>query len=475
MSWRAESTFKPTSALHDEEKEWLKLAKKFREILKLEERVAKGEALEGLQQEKVSARDKTLKELIALGKKLPGETQVLEKNPDIAVLMPGSIKDGVEKKKKQDQQVREKREQEEIKKKDTHEFMSRHDKPIVDCALAVDGRHIFTCSKDYYALLWSLKGEWLQAVATYGGHRGAVFALDATSGPRGLATGGADGVVHFWEADPGRMRPGSVMAPSATLEHGGIVRVLRWCPFDDGTTGPQRLASASEKLVSKPPSICVWKVGVKGKIENVARIDDPKVLPGKANDLRWGSGGKTKLFSCHDNGYVGVWGADAGELLKTLKLHTGPVMSLSLSSDGSTLVTASHDQSCSVVDVSTPATPTVLTIKANRPLNALCLSEDFKAGEGGSGFVALAGGKNSRDVTTQKTLEDEFESKIMDAVNGEEAVSSYRTHFGPVHRLLALPEHKSGSYVSVSEDGCVKIHAWDGTLLQSDVKGDVQD
>jgi len=451
----------------------LKLAKKMREILKLEEKVKKGEALEGLQQEKVAAKDKTLRELETFAKRLPGETEVLEKNPDIAELLPSSISNDLDKKRRQDQQRQERRREEEVKKKDTYEFMPRHDKPIVEVALSADGRHLFTCSKDYFALCWSLKGQCLNVVSTYGGHKGAVFALDAADGPRGLATGGADGLVLFWQADTSKLRQNSVESPSATLEHGGIVRVLRWCPFDEGD-GPRRLASASEKLVSKPPAICVWRVGARGKPENVVRIDDPKVLPGKANDLKWGSGGKIKLFSCHDNGYVGVWCADTGSLLKTLKLHTGPIMSLALCSEGASLVTASHDQTSVVVDVSTPSTPTVLTIKANRPLNAVCLSGDFKAGD--SGAIALAGGKNSRDVTTQKTLEDEFESKIMDPASGEAVVSSYKTHFGPVHRLLSLPSHKKGgSYASVSEDGCLKIHGWDGRLLQSDVLGDTQD
>jgi len=473
MSWRNESTFKPTSKLFDEEKEFLKLAKKMREILKLEEQVSKGKVLEGLQEGKVAAKDTTLKEIESIAKRLPGETEVLEKNPDIAGLLPSSIRQSLEKKRHQDVARQERRQQEEAVKKETHEFMPRHDKPIVEVAIASDGRHIFTCSKDYYVLCWSLRDKVLSVVSTYGGHKGAVFALDAASGPRGLATGGADSVVHFWQADPSKLRQNGVQSPAATLDHGGIVRVLRWCPFDEGDS--VRLASASEKLVSKPPAICVWRIG-RGKPECIARIDDAKVLPGKANDLRWGSSGKTKLFSCHDNGYVGVWGADDGELLTTLKLHTAPIMSLSLSSDGLALVTASHDQSSVVVDVSTPSTPVVLTIKVNRPLNAVCLSDDFKVGEGGSGGIALAGGKNARDVTTSATLEDEFESKIMDPVTGAEKVSSYRTHFGPVHRLYSLPRHKrGGSYASVSEDGCVKIHGWDGKLLQSDVMGDIQD
>lgn len=472
MSWRAESTFKPTSKLSEEEKEWLKLAKKFREILKLEERQTKGEVLEGLQQEKVASKDKLLKEVSSLAAKLPPETEVLQKNQDVADLLPDDVFKGMEKRKKQEQRRSEQRAEQEVREREKPQFQDRHEKPIVDVALAADGRHLFTCSKDKAVLCWTMKDRLLQVVCTFAGHKGAVFSVAAAPGPCGLASGGADGEVHFWQADPAKLKVGSVVAPVASLDHKGIVRVLRWCPFDaPGAAGGGRLlASASEKLLSTPPAICVWRVGDRGKVDLVLRIDDPKVLPGKANDLKWGDGAKTKLFSCHDNGYVGVWSTDApGSLLKTIKLHAGPIMSLALASDGKQIVTASKDESSAVVDVSKPSTDTLHVYKANRPLNAVCLTEDFKAGESGAGAVVFAGGMNERDVTTRQTHDDEFESKVRDAASGDEVASTNRSHFGPVHRLLSLPGlRKGGAFASVSEDGTLKVHGWDGRLLHSD-------
>lgn len=475
MSWREESTFKPSSRLVEEEKEYLKLVKKVREILKLEERVSKGEVLEGLQQEKVASKDKLLREVADLAAKLPPETELLDKNPDVTDLLPNSAVRDIQRRRQQEQRERERRAEQEVKKKERVEFMTRHDKPIVDVAISADGAHLFTCSKDYFVLCWSLRDKVLQVVSTFAGHKGAVFAVDATDFACGVASGGADGVVHFWQADATRLEKGSVSAPLATLDHGGIVRVLRWCPFDAQGEPGRRLASASEKLVSKPPAICVWRVSARGRAESILRIDDPKVLPGKANDIRWGAGAKVKLFSCHDNGYVGVWSAEApGGLLKTIKLHAAPVVSLALSGDGSTLVTASHDGTSMAVDVSRPSTDTLLVYKANRPLNAVCLSEDFKAGDGGAGALVLAGGKNARDVTTQATLEDEFESKVLDGASGEVLASTTKAHFGPVHALLPLPRiGRHGAFASVSEDGCLKVHGLDGRLLHSDVIGDV--
>lgn len=472
MSWRAESTFKPSSRLADDEKDFLKLAKKIRDVIKLEERVAKGETLEGLQKEKLESKENLIKEVAVIAARLPGETQIFEKNPDITELMPDSALEKFHKKATQDQQHRDRVAKKELEKREKPEFMTRHDKPIVDVAVSADGQHLFTCSKDKYVLCWTLKDKLLQVVTTFAGHKGAVFAVDAAPDASGLASGGADGEVNFWPADPAKLRAGTVVPPEASLNHGGIVKVLRWCPFDsqEGSEG-RRLASASEKLVSKPPAICVWRVRRRGQAECYIRIDDAKVLPGKANDLRWGGGGKVKLFSAHDNGYVGVWSAEApGGLLKTIKLHSAPIMSLALSQDGATLVTASHDGRSSAVDVSKPSTDVLMVYKANRPLNAVCISPDFRAGEDGHGEVVLGGGKNARDVTTQATLEDEFESKILDAVTGEEKASTTKAHFGPVHRYCLISGISKGiAFASVSEDGCLKVHGPDGRMLHSDV------
>jgi len=242
------------------------------------------------------------------------------------------------------------------------------------------------------------------------------------------------------------------------------VRVLKWCPFDEGSAG-RRFASASEKLGSTPAMIAVWHASPAGEAEKVLHIKD---LPGKANDLQWGGGGKLKLFSAHDNGYVGVWLAEApGSLMKTIKLHNAAISSLTLSSDATTLVTASHDKTSKAVDVSQPATETLATFELNRPLNAVAVSEDFQPQK--TGTVVLAGGKDARDVTRAKDMqEDEFEAKVIDSASGK-ILAAGAGHFGPVHGLLSLPRiGTAGAFATVSEDGCLKVHGLDGTLLHSD-------
>eukprot|EP00416_Gambierdiscus_australes_P024607 CAMPEP_0171066780 /NCGR_PEP_ID=MMETSP0766_2-20121228/7614_1 /TAXON_ID=439317 /ORGANISM="Gambierdiscus australes, Strain CAWD 149" /LENGTH=474 /DNA_ID=CAMNT_0011522971 /DNA_START=101 /DNA_END=1523 /DNA_ORIENTATION=+ len=447
MSWRDQSTFKPSSALVDEEKEFLKLAKKLRDVFKLEERQIKGEALEPNQLDKIIGKEKMVKEVVALAAKLPSHTEVFQKNEDIMDLLPSSIRQSISKKRQEDETRRQRKETREVEERKRPEFMCRHEKPIVGVVVSNNSDYLFTCSKDKYVLCWSLRDPLLKCITTFAGHTGAVGALDIAQGFR-LVSGGADGLVILWEADPKLTKPCSVVSPSTTLDHGGMVKVLHWCPFDEG--GPRRFASASDKLISKPPAIAVWNVSLGGKIEQALLLEN---LPTKANALQWGGGAKIKLFSAHDNGYVGVWLAEApGSLLKTIKLHTGPVTSLHITPDGTTLITASHDTTVKVVDITTKETSTLATYRANRPLRAVTASVDFKPGEAGQ--VVVGGGRAERDITTSKDLvADEFEGTVLSAESGM-PVASGKGHIGPVHHVLSLPElGPNGAFATISEEG----------------------
>ncbi|CAJ1346170.1 unnamed protein product [Effrenium voratum] len=463
MSWRAESTYQKQSAFAEDEKELLKLAKKLRDILKLEEKQKAGESLAQNQLDKVTSKQGLLNEVTALAGKLPGDSDVLDKMQDITALLPASTVQSIQRKRSKEQERRQTREKKQEEERRAPVFMCRHDRPILSVCVSADSRHLFTCSKDGYLICWSLEQKLLKAILTFAGHTGAVFTLDISSAPPLLMSGAADGQVKFWEGDPSRLAPMSVTSPKSTLEHGGRVRVLRWCPSEEGAEG-RRFASASEKLGSKPAVIAVWHALASGETKQLFEIKD---LPGKANDLQWGRGGKPKLFSAHDNGYVGVWLAEApGSLMKTIKLHSAPVSSLVLTSDASMLVTASHDKTSKVVDVSQPATETVASFELDRPLNAVAVSEDFQPHKAGA--VVLAGGKDARDVTRAKDMqEDEFEAKVLDSESGKIAAAGLG-HFGPVHGLLSLPRIGKGAFATVSEDGCLKVHGLDGNLLHSD-------
>jgi len=464
MSWRDQSTYKPSSALVEEEKEFLKVAKKIRDVLKLEERQAQGESLQQLQLDKIAGKGKLIEEVTGLASKLPSRTEVLEKNQDIMEMLPRSTLREVEKQRADDQRRRERKETREAEERKRPEFMCRHEKPIIKVVVSSDNKYLFTCSKDKYVLCWSLEHQLLDCLCTFAGHTAAVLTLDVT-GDFKLVSGDSDGKLNLWNGEGCDRRPKNVVPPITVFDHGGIMKVLRWCPFD----GPKsrRLASASDKLgKAGVPKIAVWRVTDSNKFEQEMCQER---LPTRANDIQWAGGARTKLVSAHDNGYVGVWLAEApGDLLKTLRLHTGPVTSLFITTDGTTLLTASSDCSAAAVDITTKEMSTLATYRANRPLRAVTCSPDFQAGKAGA--VVVAGGRAERDITTSKDLvADEFEGSILDAESGE-WLASGKGHIGPVHYLLPLPAvGPNGCFATASEDGCLRIHDFlDGTCLFSD-------
>lgn len=486
MSWRDNSTFKKSSALDDSEKDFLKLAKKLREIFKLEEKASKGETLEKKQQEKVDEKEKLIKDIAAIAGKLPGSTDLLSKNQDIVEVLPASLVRGMEKqrrevqaKEKEDEARRQRREEKEREERSKAVWMSRHDRCILNIAVSRNDGYIFTCSKDKYVLCWSMEEPLLKCCCTYGGHHGAVFAIDCSEGapgaPARLISGGADGQVLCWATGLGKKkRDGSdwqeiVAGPVNSFDHGGSVRVLRWCPFD-APGGPQRFAIASEKLVDRPAAVSIWSMDARGRVDKLLKLEGQ--LPGKANDLRWAGGAKTKLLSAHDNGYVGVWnaqpeGGDPGKaLLKTIKLHSAPIASLCLSPDGGCVVTASHDASSKVVDITTPSTDTLATYKGVNRFNAVAVSSDYKPGT--EGHLVIGGGRDPMVVTKSVLDEDEFEAKILDSESGV-PVAAAKGHFGPIHCIVAMPWlDPKGAFATCSEDGCLRVHAMDGSTIHAD-------
>merc|ERR1712137_646517 len=341
------------------------------------------------------------------------------------------------------------------------QHMLSHDRPITGVTATADGAFIFTCSKDKTVICWSTEHSHLESVRTYAGHNGAVFSIALSSTPADLLTGGADGMVMLWR-NPGPPRRGGplvVTTPDLTVNNGGIVRIVRWCPFDDAPNC-RRFAVGAEKLGQRPPTVGVWRV-VDGKpsLESDWRV--------KANDLRWV--GRMKLFTVHDDGCVVGWLVNRpGDAVSVSKVHAGPIAALSTGANDGMLLTASHDKTASVLDISGEGEPVVVTtFEADRPLNTVICTPDFCANE--SGAIIVAGGRHEREVALSQLLRDEFEVKVLDPRDGK-PTGAGAGHFGPVHDLTFLPRTRMeprGVFVSVSEDGTLRAHNTDGELVHS--------
>lgn len=475
MSWRQESTFKASSKLTDEEREFLKVVKKLRDIFKLEEKVEGGEQLDNTQQQKLDTKGSLVKDITQLAAKLPETTELLDKNPDIVALLPSNLLKAAERKRQEEVQRRQRKEEREEREKKVVKHQTWHERPVTNLCVSDDGSFLFTCGKDKMVLAWDLRDQKgtsskeggparrLEACRTFAGHDGAIWGLGHSQ--QKLYSGGADGKVLFWPtADLARSAPGSegsVVSHCGSMDHGGIVRVITGCPEDLAAgAGGAHFATASDKFGSTPPCVATWSVAGRGAT-NILRIDK---IPARANAVKWLGGSKVKLLTGHDNGYLGVWAADTGDLMKTLKLHEKAIVYLCLSAEGSVAFTASLDKSSKCVDVTKPAMPTLTTFTANRPVNAVAVPRNYKPEGSEDNWVVLAGGMEDRDVTTGKTHDDEFDCLLLGQDNKQWGAG--KGHFGTVHGLEFLPDGKS--FASCAEDGHVYVFWGDGSVRFAD-------
>mmetsp|Transcript_37051 Transcript_37051/g.80970 ORF Transcript_37051/g.80970 Transcript_37051/m.80970 type:complete len:483 (+) Transcript_37051:43-1491(+) len=480
MSWRAECTLPPTSALNEDEKNFLKSVKKLRDVFKLEEKKAGGARLEANQQGKIDGKQAIIDEIAGLARRLPVQSSLWEKNPDVVALLPDSALERRNKamsdtraaadRRDKDRQDRERErasrpERARARTPPTHQ--TRHDRPVTRLTISPDGNFFYTSSKDKMILVWDVPqkgGQHMKARKTYAGHDGAVWGVDCclSEGPNKgkLLSGSADGKICLWPGVETLGKRAEAVAPLATLDHGGIVKFVEWS-LDDNS----KFVSCSYKLGSSPPFIAVWSLdGTRSTC--LVKIEK---MPARANEVRWGApGGRTKLFSCHDNGYIAVWDAENGDLLKTLPLHKDIVTQLNFDFSRKVLLTASADKTALAVDVSTPAMATLKTYSADRPINAIAVPPTYlsaEATEEDNQTVAIAGGRDPRDVTTSKLVEGEFDVLILGADQGDKW-SAGKGHFGPVHCIRYFQDGLG--FASCGEDGCVKVYNADGSIHAAD-------
>ena len=87
-----------TSVYTDPEKEFLKLAKKLKDILKLEKEKDEGKALQVNQEKKLETKPGLLKELVSAAKDMPTRSELWDKHAEITALLPESIRNSLQQK-----------------------------------------------------------------------------------------------------------------------------------------------------------------------------------------------------------------------------------------------------------------------------------------------------------------------------------------------------------------------------------------
>jgi WD40 repeat protein/serine/threonine protein kinase len=356
-----------------------------------------------------------------------------------------------------------------------------------------------------------LKGQCHQDLLTLRhsrpGHNSySVLSLAYSPDGRRLASGSRDGMVRVWNAEHGG-------APQLVLEHFEGVFGVAWSP--DG----QLLASAGRLGMVK-----IWNAATGAEIRtlhaqadtiyNVAFSPDGRYLAAGGGSPPWEvihpvvvqpevliwdttTGQEYRHLTCHDRDVLGVawspdgrylasvtgslvvqspdrgpgevtiWDTAAGTPVRTLRGHTGPLMSVAYSPDGGRIASASWDRTVKVWDARTG--DEIRTLKGHQDwVRGVAFSLDGRRLASASADGAV---KVWDAATGQETLTLRGHTQVVTAVsfhpNGKQVASSssdqtvrvwdaereqeaftFRGHNGPVEALAFFRDN--GNLVSVS-------------------------
>ncbi len=205
--------------------------------------------------------------------------------------------------------------------------LEAHPKGQIRLALSPDGKRIYTSGSDCLLRCWDF--ETLKKLSDFANENlSSVLRLVVSPDGKTLATAHIDGALYVWDTQNNKKR---YRLQGGARQIGAIgfspnSELLAW---GDGDNGIRLTDVATGREVNRLP-------------EKVDSLDALAFAP-DGKTLFWGSEQVVNV--------VRVWEVHTGQLRRTLLGHDGPARPLSLSADGSLLVTAGSDGSALVWDV----------------------------------------------------------------------------------------------------------------------------
>ena len=320
-----------------------------------------------------------------------------------------------------------------------------HTMPITNLQFNKDNDLLFSASKDRYITLWS--SEYGERIGTYS-HSAAVYAMNIDDNSKYLISSDSTGFVYIWEACNGEI------IHKFTIDKIPLISSVYFNYNNDLISiGYGSRASNSDSHID------IYKFNdLLTKQKNVEPIK--KILipnKDKISKSRWFDLGKS-ILATSESGMIYKFDFDSEKLLLQKKIHNSVIMDIDISPKEELILTASKDGKAKVLDPDTfevmselfPQNP-VRNINACR-FNPLISSEDEKIVKY---HAFIAGGQESREVTTTASKKGGFETLIYDCMFGEE-LGAILGHFGPVNALAISSDGEI--LASGSEESSIRVH-----------------
>jgi translation initiation factor 3 subunit I len=320
-----------------------------------------------------------------------------------------------------------------------------HSKPIKDLQFNKDNDLLFSASTDRLITLWS--SEYGERIGTYL-HDAAVYTMSIDDTSKYLVSGDSTGCVYLWEASTGTLINKFLMpkVPSIRSVNFNYQNDLISIAYGGRT-------ATSESVID------IYKFEDLLKKEKKAVPLKTILIPDndKISKTRWCDLGKV-IIVASETGKLYKYDYESKNLLIQKNIHDKLIMDLDISPKEELIMTAGKDGKAKILDPDTfdvmselfPQNP-VRNINACR-FSPLISEEDEKKVKY---HAFIAGGQESRDVTTTTSKKGGFETLIYDCMFGCE-LGAILGHFGPVNALAISSDAEL--LASGSEESSVRVH-----------------
>ena len=316
--------------------------------------------------------------------------------------------------------------------------------PITDIMFNKDNDLLFSASKDRNITLWS--SEYGERIGTYY-HGAAIYSMDIDDQSKYLISSDSTGFVYIWEASNGEI------IHKFSLDKLPLIHSVNFNYKNDLiSVGYGGRSAGSDSCID------IYKFAdllqKKEKTKPIKQILIPK---DKISKTRWFDLGKS-LIATSEKGVIYKYDYESKNLLLQKKVHDNIIMDMDISPKEELILTASKDGKAKVINPDTfdimwelfPQNP-VRNINACK-FNPLISSDDEKIVKY---HAFIAGGQESRDVTTTASKKGGFETLIYDCMFGQE-LGAILGHFGPVNALAISSDGEL--LASGSEESSVRVH-----------------